>query len=450
MQRIDTINASFNAIISRVPADEVLTAAAAADRALVRGQPVGLLHGLPQAIKDTANTRGIRSTYGSPLFAENIPAQDGLAVSRMRDAGAIFVGKTNVPEFGLGSHTYNPIFGATGNAWDPAFSAGGSSGGAAVAVSQRMLPCADGSDMGGSLRNPAAWNNLLALRPSQGRVPLWPRRDSFMAQLVTEGPIARTAEDLALLLTVQSGYNPRVPLSLNEPHDFFSKSLDADLRGRRIGWLGSFGGHIPMEAGVLELCLEALKSLEAAGLSLIELTPDLDWPRVWRCFVVLRQFSLGGEYGPSLDVPASRAKMKPELQWEIEQSRLLKVRDVQRAVLDRTAIYDWVLRQFEDVDYLAMPSAQLFPFPIKWRWPEEIAGKAMDSYHRWMEIVTLGTLCGCPVLNAPAGFGAAGLPMGVQLIGRPRNELSLLQLARTWEQTTPWLQRVPPSPDTRN
>ena len=198
LARIDTLNPSFNAIVSRRPDGDVLAEADEADRALLAGDDLGPLHGLPHAIKDTANTAGLRSTYGSPLFADHVPNEDGLAVGRVRRAGAIVIGKTNVPEFGLGSHTYNPIFGATGNAWNPAFSAGGSSGGAAVAVAQRMLPMADGSDLGGSLRNPGGWNNVFGLRPSQGRVPSWPRSDAFFAQLVTEGPIARNAADLAL------------------------------------------------------------------------------------------------------------------------------------------------------------------------------------------------------------------------------------------------------------
>ena len=442
--RIDALNPTYNAIVSRVPHDEVVRAADAADRAVHANEAIGPLHGLPHAVKDTASTRGIRTTLGSPLFADNVPTHDGLAVARMRRSGAIFLGKTNVPELGLGSHTYNPIFGATGNAWNPAFSAGGSSGGASVAVALRMLPIADGSDLGGSLRNPAGWNNVFGLRPSQGRVPLWPRQDAFMAQLVTEGPIARTAEDLALLLTVQSGYDERAPLSLADEPGGWMAPLDVDLSGRRIAWLGDLGGHLAMEPGVLPLCERALALLADAGLVVEPQAPDFEWERVWRSFVVLRQFSLGADLGAAFADPSMRDKMKPELQWELTHAAALDVRDVQRAVLDRTSWYDVAVRLLTDFDYLALPSAQLFPFPIDQAWPTEIAGRTMDSYHRWMEVVTPGTLSGCPVISIPAGFDERGLPMGIQLIGRPRNDLSLLQLARLHEQVAPWSRLVPP------
>ena len=446
--RIDALNPTFNAIVSRRPDDEVLTEADAADHALTSGEDVGPLHGLPHAIKDTANTAGLRSTYGSPLFSEQVPTEDGLAVARVRRAGAIFIGKTNVPEFGLGSHTYNPIFGATGNAWNPAFSAGGSSGGAAVAVSQRMLPIADGSDLGGSLRNPAGWNNVFGLRPSQGRVPAWPRSDAFFAQLVTEGPIARSAADLALLLGVQSGEDVRAPLSLPGAPDWATTApLDVDLGGHRVAWLGDLGGHLPMEPGVLSICETALKLMADSGLTVDAVTPTFDWTALWRCFVVLRQFSLGGDLAAAFTDPGVRELMKPELQWEITEALELRVADVQRAVVDRTAWYDTALRLFEEFDYLALPTAQVFPFPIEDKWPTTIAGCAMDSYHRWMEVVVPGTLSGCPVISVPAGFGGEhDLPMGLQMIGRPRDDLSLLQLARWWEQAAPWVALTPPDP----
>ncbi len=446
LDRIDRLNPRFNAIVSRVDRADALAEADAADRAVARGDRLGPLHGLPQAIKDTATVRGMRSTFGSPLFADNVPEADAIFVQRMRSAGAIFIGKTNVPEFGLGSHTYNPIFGRTGNAWDPTRSAGGSSGGAAVAVALRMLPVADGGDMGGSLRNPAAFNNVLGLRPSQGRVPAWPREESFVHTMAIEGPIGRSAGDLGLLLSVQAGYDPRVPLSIHGGFPDPVGKLGCDLAGRRIGWLGDLGGRLPFEAGILELCREALSRLGDAGVCIEPLSPPVEWERIWRAFVVLRQFSLGGgRLGVAYDDPARRRLMKPELQWEIEQSRALSVAQVQRALLDRTAWLDQVLGLFAHHDYLALPSAQVFPFPIEWNWPREIAGHPMDSYHRWMEVVTPGTLSGCPVISLPAGFGPSGLPMGVQVIGRPRDELSLLQLAHAFEQVAPWMKQLPPA-----
>ncbi|MDB6002777.1 MAG: amidase [Rhizobacter sp.] len=444
LQRIDALNPRFNAIVSRVEPELVLAQADAADAAVARGDALGALHGLPQAIKDTAATRGIRSTFGSPLFADHVPDVDAIVVQRMRAAGAIFVGKTNVPEFGLGSHTYNPVFGATCNAWDARFSAGGSSGGAAVALALRMLPVADGADMGGSLRNPAAFNNVLGLRPSQGRVPFWPRADAFLGQLTTEGPMGRSADDLALLLSVQSGYDPRAPLCLDSAVPDWHDRLERDFQGARIGWLGDLGGHLPFEDGILSLCESALGGFAAAGIAVEPVKPAFDWRRVWRAFVVLRQFSLGSKFAASYDRPEQRALMKPELQWEITQSRALAVSDVQQALIDRTAWYDLLLGLFEDHDFLALPTAQVFPFAIEQAWPRQIAGRAMDSYHRWMEVVTPGTLSGCPVISLPAGFDARGLPMGVQLIGRPRDDLSVLQLAHLHGQLCDWLQMKPP------
>lgn len=446
MTRIDALNPQFNAITSLVDRDQVLAQADAADEAVGRGDAVGPLHGLPQAIKDIVPVSGMRSTFGSPLFADNVPEVEAIFVTRMRAAGAIFIGRTNVPEFGLGSHTYNPVFGPTRNAWDPGRSAGGSSGGAAVAIALRLLPFADGSDMGGSLRNPAAFNNVLGFRPSQGRIPQWPREETYLKQLVTDGPMARSADDLALLLSVQSGYDPRAPLSLDGTVPDWHGQLQRDFRGARIGWLGDLGGRLPFEDGVLDLCSSALSQLGSAGVALEPVTSTFDWERIWRAFVVLRQFSIGGDrLGVAYDDPDKRRLMKPELQWEIEQCRALSVAQVQQALHDRTAWYDHLLALFGDYDFLALPSAQLFPFPVEWTWPQEIAGRAMDSYHRWMEVVTPGTLSGCPVISLPAGFGPQGLPMGVQIIGRPRDDLSVLQLTHLYEQVAPWMAKAPPA-----
>lgn len=445
LQQIDALNPRFNAIVSMVAREQVLAQADAADAAVARGAALGALHGLPQAIKDTALVRGIRSTFGSPLFADNMPAVDALMVQRMRAAGAIFIGKTNVPEFGLGSHTYNPVFGATGNAWNPRYSAGGSSGGAAVALALRMLPLADGADLGGSLRNPAGFNNVLGFRPSQGRVPLWPRDDAFLGQLSTEGPMGRSADDLALLLSVQSGYDPRAPLSLDGVLPDWHGQLDQDLSGARIGWLGDFGGQWPFEDGILALCAAALARLGAAGLRVEAIRLDFDAARIWRCFTVLRQFGLGGRHGAAYDWPASRALMKPELQWEVAQYRALSVNDLQQALADRTAWYDALLGLFERHDFLALPTAQVFPFPIEQHWPRAVAGRAMDSYHRWMEVAAPGTLSGCPVISLPVGFGAQGLPMGMQIIGRPRGDLPVLQLTQLYERLSPCMQMAPPA-----
>ncbi len=389
---IDALNPHFNAIISRLPASALMAQASEADAARRRGERLGPLHGLPMAVKDTADTAGIRTTYGSPLFRDHIPDTDGLMVARLRAAGAIFIGKTNIPEFALGSHSFNPVFGVTANAWDPGRCAGGSSGGAAVAIALRMLPFADGSDLGGSLRNPAAYNNVLGFRPSQGRVPHWPRGEAFLDQLATEGPMARSADDLALLFAVQAGYDERAPLSLCGAIPDWHDALGVDLAGSSIGWLGDLGGHLPFESGILPLCEASLAPLAAAGLRVEAIAPAIDWHAIWRAFTVLRQVSMLSRFAGAYDDPGRRALMKPELCWEIEQARTLDLASLQTALTTRTAWYDAALKLFARHDYLALPTAQTFPFPQAERWPVAIAGRAMPSYHRWMEVVVPATL----------------------------------------------------------
>ena len=443
--QIDALNPRFNALVSMVDRDQVLAQADAADAKVAAHEALGALHGLPLAIKDMAIVNGVRTTFGSPIYESYVPTFDATVVERMRAAGVVILGKTNVPEFGLGSHTFNPIFGPTRNAWNSALSAGGSSGGAAVALALRMLPVADGGDMGGSLRNPAAFNNVIGLRPSQGRVPAWPRQDAFYNQLTTEGPMGRSAGDVALLLSVQAGYDPRAPLSLEGQALNLEHQLEHDFRGARVGWLGDLGGHLAMEDGICSLCQTALTEFEAAGMIVESIQPQVDWPSIWNAFTTLRSFNLGAGFSADYDKPRVRALMKPELQWEIERCRSLSVADVQRAMSQRTVWYDALLSLFKRFDFIALPSAQVFPFPIEERWPASIDGRAMDSYHRWMEVVAPATLSGCPVINLPAGFNAAGSPMGVQIIGRPRDDLSLLRLARLYETLTSWLDQKPPA-----
>ena len=443
LEKIARLNTHWNAIVSLRTEADILAEADAADADLAAGKWHGPLHGLPIAVKDLALTKGLRTTFGSPLFADFVPEQDSLVVERMRSAGAIIIGKTNVPEGGLGSHTYNEVFGLTRNAWDSTKSAGGSSGGAAVAVALRILPFADGSDMGGSLRNPAAFNGVFGLRPSLGRVPLWPRADAFWSQHVTEGPIARTAGDLFLMLSVMSGPDPRVPLSLADDISDWQQKLDVDLKGRRICVFSDLPRAMSFETGILDLCRSAVDRFALAGADVVEVELGIDWEAVWTAFKVQRQFSLGHRYGAAFADPDRRRLMKPELIWEIESSRKLTVADLQSALETRTALYDRFVELQDTFDYLSMPTAQAFPFPADQHWPKEIDGVRMDSYHRWMQVVTAGTLSSCPSLNIPAGY-KDGLPMGVQLIGRRWGDLSLLQAARTYEKLVPYLEDLPP------
>lgn len=441
LDRIEALNPIHNAIVSLRPRDEILADADRADAATASGAPLGALHGLPIAIKDLSPTAGLRTTFGSPLFADWVPTTDSLLVERLRGAGAIVIGKTNTPEFGLGSHTYNPVFGITRNAFDPRLSAGGSSGGAAVAVALSMLPAADGSDFGGSLRNPAAFNNVFGFRPSQGRVPAWPAADPYFGQLGTEGPMARKVEDLALLLDVMAGWDRRAPLSLDRPTERFVDRLAPPARSR-IGWLGDLGGRLPFDDGILEVCETALKRAAAFGAVVEPVRVDFDFDALWRAFVVLRQFNQSARLEPLYADPAKRALLKPEAQWEVEGCRALSATDVLAAIRTRAAWYATVCRLFDEWDFLAIPAAQVFPFPAEIHWPREIAGREMDSYHRWMEVVAPVTLSGCPVAAVPAGFHQ-GRPAGLQIVGAPRKDAEVLAWASAWEAELPFPTGVP-------
>ena len=434
LDRIEALNPTYNAVVSLRPRGEILAEAERADAALAEGRAAGALHGLPIAIKDLAATAELRTTWGSPLFADHVPAADDLHVARIRAAGAIIVGKTNVPEYGLGSHTYNPVFGPTRNAYRPDLSAGGSSGGAAVALALGMLPIADGSDFGGSLRNPGAWNNVFGFRPSQGRVPNVPAPDPFYGQLATNGPMGRSVADLATLLTVMSGPDERAPLSLpDEPEPF-----EADLalrRTPRIAWLGDLDGHLPFEPGILDVCSAALRERESAGWAVEPVSVPFPPADLWRSFVALRHWAVSGRFGDVYRDASRRALLKPEMAWEIEGGLALDADALSTAAKVRGACYEAFLTMFRRYDALALPSAQVWPFPVEWTWPREIAGTRMDTYHRWMEVVVPGTMSGCPVVNVPAGFDGADRPMGVQLIGRPRADRELLRIAAAYERT---------------
>lgn len=439
LEHIAAINPSVNALVSVQDGDALLATADVRDHQLHRGHYRGWLHGMPLAIKDLSLTAGIRTTFGSPLFAEQIPTNDSLMVSRLRSAGAIIIGKTNTPEFGLGSQTYNPVFGATRNAYDHSRTAGGSSGGAAAALAMRLLPVADGSDMMGSLRNPAAYQNIFGFRPSFGRVPQLPAADVFGQQLATEGPMGRTVADVARLFATQAGSTVRAPLSIPEDPAVFKADLECDIRGVRIGWLADWQGHLAMEPGILDLCQQALSTLIGLGCEVEPVVPGFDPERLWRCWVVLRHWAVTGKLIDLYNDPAKREQLKPEAQWEIEGGLKLSALDIHHANVARSAWYQRLRQLFQRFDYLALPSAQVFPFDVGQHWPRQVNGRQMETYHRWMEVVVPGSLSGCPVINMPAGFNAGGLPMGIQLIGPHRADLAVLQLAHAYEQAIPAL-----------
>ncbi|MER9206909.1 MULTISPECIES: amidase [unclassified Mesorhizobium] len=437
LDRIDAVNPLVNAIVSLRERSDILREADAADAHLAQGGPAGSLFGLPMAIKDLAMTSGLRTSFGSPIFADFVPQEDDFFVERIRKAGAIIIGKTNVPEFGLGSNTYNNVFGPTLNAFDPALTAGGSSGGAAVALALDMVPVADGSDFGGSLRNPAAWNNVYGFRPSQGLVPGGPDLEVFHAQMGIDGPMGRSISDMALLLDVQAGYHPHAPLSWEKPGSFL-EGLATPASGGRVGWLGDLGGHLPVEPGILDLCEAALGRFAEASFLTEPLLPDFDFEALWQAFVTLRQASSGSALKVHYDDPHKRALLKPEAVWEVENAMRLTAPQIRAASVIRTSWHRTLLSLFEHFDLIALPTAQVFPFEVGTHWPSEVAGRTMDSYHRWMQVSAFATLGGCPALNVPVGFDDKGRPLGMQLIGRPRGDLAVLRAGAAYEATLPW------------
>ena len=442
LARIADVNGDINAIVALRDADDLIAQARAVDAEIAKGSRKSVLHGLPMAVKDTVAVKGIRSTAGSPLFADLIPQADELLAARMRAAGAIFIGKTNVPEFGLGSHTFNPVYGLTHNPYARDRTVGGSSGGAAAALATRMLALADGSDAMGSLRNPAAWNNVYGFRPSWGRVPGEPAGDMYLNPLYTDGPMARSPGDLTALLDVIAGPDRRHPHCL--PKDEFLSRLDGRVQGHRIGWLGDWGGALPMEPGILDLGRAAMNVFVALGCRVEEVAPPFPADAMWDSWTCLRAFARAGSMRAIYDDPARRAQLKPEMIWEIECGQNLGLIDVHRASEIRSDWFRAAAALFETYDALIMPSAQVWPFPVDWRYPQSINGVAMDTYHRWMECVVPVSLIGLPSLNVPVGFSDEGLPMGMQLFGAYGADLDVLQLGQAYHLATDWPDTRPP------
>lgn len=452
LARIHRLNPVLNAIVNLAPDDVLLAQADACDAELAAGTSRGWMHGMPQAIKDTGHALGFPSTLGCSLLRDVMPTQDSLMTARMKAAGCIVIGKTNMPELGLGSHTFNDLFGATPNAWDAGVTAGGSSGGAAVALAQRLLPVADGSDFMGSLRNPAAWANIFGLRPSQGRVPFWPAADTWVAQLGTEGPMARTVADLAALLSTQAGADPRTPLAIAEGPQRFTvpqgEAALAGLRGLRVGWLGDLQGHLAMDDGLLPVCDAALARMAAHGAQVAPIALGFSADALWQAWLVWRRALVGPKVAALLQKPGARAQIKPEALWEHRQSATLGFLDFMAASEVRTAFYQHLLGMFQRFDVLALPATQVWPFPIAQRWPRAIAGRTMDTYHRWMEVTLYATFAGLPAVSVPAGFHANGRwPAGLQLIGPPQGDAALLRMAAGCEAaSSALLTQRPPEP----
>jgi amidase len=425
LERIEQVNPRVNAIVTLVP-ERALAEAAALDAGTAAGRRAGLLHGLPVAVKDLNDTAGIRTTYGSPIYADHVPITDALIVERLRGAGAIIIGKTNTPEFGAGSHTFNEVFGTTRNPYDLRRSAGGSSGGAAAALAARMIPIADGSDLGGSLRNPASFCNVVGLRPSPGRVPSAQAGDGWspMSQL---GPMARTVGDLALLLAAIAGPDPRAPLSLDEALPA-SVQTPASLAGVRVAWSENVDG-LPVQTAVTAALREARAALVDLGADVCDLEPDLAGAD--EVFETYR--SLAFAHGHAEEARTHPELVKEEVLADVRRGEALSVTDVMRAADLRTELFRRTSALLVRFDLLVAPTVQVAPFAAELRWPATVDGEAMERYYTWMRSCSRITSTTLPALSLPAGFTPEGLPIGLQLVGRHRGEARLLSLAAALE-----------------
>jgi amidase len=427
LARIARVNPKINAVVTLV-AERAMADAKAADELQARGRELGPLHGLPVAHKDLINTAGIRTTFGSPMFRDNVPTVDALIVRRIRAAGAITVGKTNTPEFGAGSNTFNAVFGATVNPYDPAKTVGGSSGGAAAALRCGMVPIATGSDTGGSLRNPAAFTNVVGLRPSPGRVP---DDDGSWSPLSTGGPMARTVADVALFLSTFVGPHTPDPLVIDEDGARFRAPLARSFKGTRVAWFRNLGG-IPFESEITRVVNANRQAFLDLGCIVEEAEPDL--AGVDDAFPILRHLSYHSSFAKA--ARENPTMFKDTIKWEIAEAERNTGADVARAAARQARLYTEVTRFFEKYDYFVLPVTQVEPFDVTTEYPTTVAGVAMPTYIDWMRSCWYVTLMACPAISVPAGFSASGLPVGLQIVGQHRADWSVLQMAHAFEQTT--------------
>ena len=442
LERIHRYNPVYNAIVSMRDDETLMREAVAADKALDRGEYHGWMHGMPHAVKDLNDVKGLPTSAGSPIFAGQVASADSFAIARIREQGAIFIGKTNTPEFGMGSQSYNPVFGATGSAYDPTLTAGGSSGGAACGLGTHMLPVADGGDMMGSLRNPGAFNNVIGFRPTYGRVPEGGSGDLFYLQLAVGGPMGRNSEDTVRLLCTMAGYSADEPLALRDDLPTPEQFAATNLKGLRIGWLGDYNGYLEMEPGIIELCESSLTTLAGQGAVVEPCQPDFEMSRLWETWLTLRHWrrhTMRSLY----DNPETRAKLKPEAIWEIEGSFNTSSTQIFDAGIARSDWFRSLRGLFDRYDLLVLPTAQVFPFSKEVHWPEKINDRQMDTYHRWMEVVIGASLAGLPTVNVPAGFDASGRPMGMQVMGPLGEDRRVLEFAMAYEAVTEHLQVRP-------
>ena len=439
LAQIERVNPKVNAIVTLV-AERALNAARAADAALARGDVLGVLHGLPMAHKDLVDTAGIRTTYGSPIFAEHVPQTDALIIERLRAAGAITIGKTNAPEFGAGSQTFNRVFGATLNPYDRTKTCGGSSGGAAVALACGMIPIADGSDMGGSLRNPAAFCNVVGFRPSPGRVPSWPS-NQLWGTLGVDGPMARTVGDVALTLSAMAGASDRAAFALTDDPVQFAQPLQRDLRSVqhavRVAWLGELPGVV-FDPQVRKVVDAQRSTFEALGCIVEDATPDFS--DADEIFQTLRAYSF--VMGMRENYEQHRDQLKDTIIWNYEQGLKLSAQDVAEAEVKRAVLWQRVREFMQRYEFMVLPVTQVPPFDVTQPYVTEINGVAMPNYIAWMKSCYYISVLGNPALSVPCGFTESGLPIGLQIVGRMRNDLGVLQMGQAFEDATGfWRQR---------
>ena len=430
LARIERLNPALNAVVT-LDAEGARAAAAAADEAQAGGRLLGPLHGLPVAHKDNHPTAGMRTTWGSPLHADTVPTTDALVVARYKAAGAIRVGKTNIPEFAAGSHTVNPVFGATHNPYRHGSSVGGSSGGAAAALAAGLVPLAEGTDMGGSLRNPAGFCNVVGLRSTPGRVPVWPSPMGW-SQLSVDGPMGRTVADVALQLSVLAGADPRVPISLSDDPAGFAAPLPTSLAGLRVAWAPDLGGRVTVDPAITSVLADAVAVFEGLGATVEADCPDLsDADDV---FGTLRAWLFDASFSELIRQHPDQ--VNESIRWNAAMGAKLTGADLARAEVAHTALYERMIAFFERFDVLLAPTTQVLPFPVELEYPTEIGGVPQENYLEWMRSCTLISATGCPALSVPGGFTADGLPVGLQIIGAPRADRRVLEVGHAFEKAT--------------
>ncbi len=430
LDQIERVNPQVNAIVSMLEPEWALELADQADARQAAGEELGVLHGLPVAFKDLVDATGFPTSQGSPIFAGTMPKQDALIVERLRQAGALGIGKTNVPEFGLGSHSFNPVFGTTRNPYNLNKTAGGSSGGAGAALATGMLPIADGSDMGGSLRNPGNFNNVVGFRNSAGLVPRWPNGLPWIP-LSVKGALARTVSDVALMLQALAGYDARDPNSTRIDPATFAQPLDRSFKGTRIAWSPDLGG-LPVDPAVRGVIDASRPVFEDLGVDIVETAPDLS--PADSIFRELRAVSLAASMGDLLKT--HRDQIKPEAIWNIEEGLALSAQDAGKAMIRQAELYQTVRRFMDEHHFLIAVVNQVPPFDHDIRYPTEIDGTKLETYLDWMRSAYWISATTLPAISVPAGFTPDGLPVGIQIVGRPGDDFGVLQLAHAFEQAT--------------